>query len=98
MKERIKEIAVQSQLAELYDRYMDHCMRNSDDDILDFDEVVNKFAELIVRECVAQCDTERQKFVELANQFVGFTSDMAIGSVQSSERIAEEIKKHFGIE
>ena len=52
MNERIKLLAQQSQLAELYDRYVEQCMKNADDDILDYDVIVKEFAELIVRECI----------------------------------------------
>lgn len=51
MNERIRELAEQSNLAELYDRYVEYCMKNADDDIMDYDTIVKKFAELIVRDC-----------------------------------------------
>ena len=51
MNERIKLLAEQSNLAELYDRYVEYCMKNADDDIMDYDTIVKKFAELIVKEC-----------------------------------------------
>lgn len=53
MNEQIKQLAQQSKLAELYDRYVEQCMKNADDDILDYDVIVKEFAELIVKEC---CD------------------------------------------
>jgi hypothetical protein len=56
MNERIKLLAQQSQLAELYDRYVEQCMKNADDDILDYDVIVKEFAELIVRECAGRVD------------------------------------------
>ena len=52
MSERIKELARQAELAELYDRYVEYCMKNADDDIMDYDTIVKKFAELIVKECI----------------------------------------------
>lgn len=51
MNEQIKQLAQQSKLAELYDRYVEQCMKNADDDILDYDVIVKEFAELIVGEC-----------------------------------------------
>ena len=51
MNERIRLFAEQSNLAELYDRYVEYCMKNADDDIMDYDTIVKKFAELIVKEC-----------------------------------------------
>jgi hypothetical protein len=50
MNERIQELAQQSKLAELYDRYVEQCMKNADDDILDYDVIVKEFAELIIRD------------------------------------------------
>ena len=50
MNERIFELARQAELAELYDRYVEYCMKNADDDIMDYDTIVKKFAELIVRD------------------------------------------------
>ena len=52
MNEQIKQLAQQSKLAELYDRYVEQCMKNADDDILDYDVIVKEFAESIVRECI----------------------------------------------
>jgi hypothetical protein len=54
MNERIQRLAQQSQLAELYDRYVEQCIKNADDDILNFDEVVGNFAQLLVQECAAE--------------------------------------------
>ena len=51
MNERIRLFAEQSNLAELYDRYVEYCMKNADDDIMDYDTIVKKFALLIVRDC-----------------------------------------------
>ena len=56
MNQRILELARKSELAELYDRYVAYCIQRSDDDILDFETVVGKFAELIVRECLADLE------------------------------------------
>jgi len=82
MNEQIKQLAQQSKLAELYDRYVEQCMKNADDDILDYDVIVKEFAELIVRECMAQCadndsNDEWDKGVRWA---------------------ANQIKEHFGVE
>ena len=60
MNERIKELARQAELAELYDRYVEYCMKNADDDIMDYDTIVEKFAELIVRECAEFVSSDRQ--------------------------------------
>jgi hypothetical protein len=58
MNVRIRRLAQQSQLAELYDRYVEQCIKNADDDILNFDEVVGNFAQLIVQECIDALDKE----------------------------------------
>jgi hypothetical protein len=86
MNERIKELAQQSKLAELYDRYVEQCMKNADDDILDYDVIVKEFAELIVREC--------SKVIRHGGQRKG-----AFGNedLRPSE-IATMIEEHFGVE
>ena len=85
MNERIKLLAQQSQLAELYDRYVEQCMKNADDDILDYDVIVKEFAELIVRECVDIID----KDAELPDD---------IGGNAYLRMASKKIKRHFGVE
>ncbi len=89
MNEQIKQLAQQSKLAELYDRYVEQCMKNADDDILDYDVIVEQFAELIVRECMSLC-TDVEEDVELADYVGGFRDGALM--------CREDIKKHFGVE
>jgi hypothetical protein len=88
MNERIQELAQQSQLAELYDRYVEQCMKNADDDILDYDVIVKEFAELIVRECVKFCEHE-------SNDDEHDEYDM--GMWVKAESIKTAIMEEFGI-
>jgi hypothetical protein len=45
------DLAVKTDLAELYDRYRAFCHQLNDDDVIEFDAAVEQFAELIVIEC-----------------------------------------------
>ena len=84
MNERIRLFAEQSNLAELYDRYVEYCMKNADDDIMDYDTIVKKFAELIVQECVAICqDTDGEDNIDARS---------------GRQDCAVEIQEHFGVE
>jgi len=80
MNTKIEAFARQSRVAELYDRYHEYCVKNSDDDIIDYDEFVNGFAELIINECVSvclsQCDPQNLNY-------------------KPSVKFADEIKRHF---
>ena len=55
MNERIKQLALQSQL--VYET-TDGKVYNSWEDYVDLTEYVEKFAELIVRECAAEADKQ----------------------------------------
>ena len=90
MNERIQELAQQSQLAELYDRYVEQCMKNADDDILDYDVIVKEFAELIVRECAHVAVFKDSGTVATA---------AVAGHMAAGRSIAAKlIKQHFGVE
>lgn len=47
MDKQIEECARTAGLAELYDRYYQSCIRDGDDDILDYDAIIQKFADLV---------------------------------------------------
>ena len=86
MNERIRLFAEQSNLAELYDRYVEYCMKNADDDIMDYDTIVKKFAEVIVWECV-----DRIKNADMRD-YEGSDSDEVLWLVE------RQIVKHFGVD
>ena len=93
MNERIRQLAKQAELAELYDRYVEYCMKNADDDIMDYDTIVEKFAELIVRECIDKIETHR---IPVGNSAAG---EMACEWTYAAlKEIRDEIKEHFGVE
>ena len=52
----IRNFAVKSKLAEVYDRYIDLSMREGydDDDILEFEQVVGEFTQMIVGKCLEE--------------------------------------------
>ena len=51
MNKLIEEFSKKSELAELYDRYYQLCIKSCDDDIMDYDAIVGKFAHLVVSKC-----------------------------------------------
>ena len=51
MNELLQQMARSTEMAELYDRYYQACVKSGDDDILDYDTVVGGFARAIVQEC-----------------------------------------------
>ena len=59
MNERIKQLALQSQL--VYET-TDGKVYNSWEDYVDLTEYVEKFAELIVRECASVCENSNYEF------------------------------------
>lgn len=61
-------------------------------------EVLEKFAELIVQECVKVCMAEREAHQEQSAHGTGRSSDFAFGSVMSAERIADTINAQFGFD
>ena len=58
-----------------------------------------KFAELIVRECVAICETKRAEYTKLCKDADNFTDKnlWAEGEI-SAHRIRISIQEHFGVE
>jgi len=50
-KETLREIAIRTGVAELYDRYHEMCVKLGDNDILDYDEVIGGFANAVVDTC-----------------------------------------------
>lgn len=80
MNKIIERLAQESQAAVLYDRYHEYCVKNGDDDIIDYEEFVNGFAELIINECVSVCLSQR---------------DPQNLNYKPSVKFADVIKRHF---
>ena len=78
MNERIKELVLQSQL--VYET-TDGKVYNSWEDYVDLTEYVEKFAELIVKECLNQCYNR------------GMNDELYAGQLKA----ASYIEQHFGI-
>ncbi len=89
MNKRINEFAINAELAELYDRYMNYCVKNADDDILDYDMVIGKFAELIALEAIGVCEQLRSSG-ENTDQWT-ITRDKAFWDCKLA------IAEHFGV-
>ena len=90
MNERIKQLVLQSQL--VYET-TDGKVYNSWEDYVDLTEYVEKFAELIVKECIDKIETHR---IPVGNSAAG---EMACEMTYSAlMEIRDEIKQHFGVE
>ena len=85
MNERIKQLALQSQL--VYET-TDGKVYNSWEDYVDLTEYVEKFAELIVRECAEQ-------IIAKGTDWVDFTPSQT-GVRPEYWDMAQQIKQHFG--
>ena len=86
MNERIKELVLQSQL--VYET-TDGKVYNSWEDYVDLTEYVEKFAELIVRECISVMDNTAK---EAQENFTYMDNDVPTTAHQF------ELRKHFGVE
>ncbi len=98
MNERIRELAEQAGLK------VESWMTNPPKpfQILGSAEQFEKFAELIVRECVGLCD---QATEENARTFYTVTETQEVapalvakGSQAQAEKLSRQIKQHFGVE
>lgn len=79
-KALILNLAQKSDLAELYDHYTDLAIKASDS-AMDFDTVVGKFAELIIKECMSVIDT----------------SGDDLACLPTPDSISEKVKDYFGL-
>ena len=82
MNERIKELTEQAR------QYAEN-KQNDPLRVYTLDVFTEKFAELIVRECLAKCD-------KYAGGGAG--SEWDLGAMYSAEAIGDEIREHFGVE
>ena len=67
----------------------------------DYDKRIQKFAELIVRECVGICNqaTEQNNQTYTMLKEDELAEKMVIhGSIKQAEKLAQGIKQHFGVE
>ena len=91
MNERIRELAEQAR-DYVADAIELGYPQDQVDDIRD-----EKFAELIVRECVDIAD-EQKKWVEDMEVFNERDATWNKARIQQSQRIVDKIKEHFGVE
>ena len=59
--------------------------------------IYNKFAELIVRECI-DVGISQKKWVENQEVFDPRDEHWNLARIQQSQRIVDKIKEHFGVE
>jgi len=60
MNPLIEQLARSSEMAELYDRYMQSCVKSGDYDVMDYDTVVGGFAKAIIQECCNMVNNHMQ--------------------------------------
>lgn len=85
MNERFQELASQAGWGPTSDPYVRQAFN------------VKMFAELIVREC-AGVALEQKKWVEEQEVFNAQDEQWNRARIQQSQRIADKIKQHFGVE
>ena len=83
MNDIIENLARQSMLAELYDRYYNDCVKSGDTDLLNYEEIVVKFTQLIVEECAVVCQSQRDPLND------GYAADV--------KTAIKAMKQHFGV-
>ena len=92
MNERIKELAVQADLL----------IKKSNGDEFrygNFDPRFQKFAELIVKECMTICDETRADYFKHRKASDDFTDKNIYAEGEAaSDMIKHKMKKHFGVE
>lgn len=91
MQEHIKKMAVEAGAV------FDALAMGRHDGVLFTPAELERFAQSVARECAEICDAERAEFQEQAAQNNGRKSDMAFGSLNSSERIMVAIRARFGL-
>lgn len=89
MNERIKELAEQC--------FAFSKIVNPGQPQLVSSESLEKFAELIVQECV-EIALEQKKWVEDQVVFNPRDKEWNLARIQQSQRIVDKIKEHFGVE
>jgi len=85
MNERIKELLAKAHLDVMEDK-----------GVIDTNHVAERFAELIVRECVDIADGQK-KYVEDMVVFNEHDVNWNKARIQQSQRIVDKIKQHFGV-
>ena len=89
MNERIKQLALQSQL--VYET-TDGKVYNSWEDYVDLTEYVEKFAEKIVNECIDKITT-----YDLVPGHSAKWEDIYYTHARLLQDLGEELKEHFGV-
>ena len=93
MNERIEKLALQAKIQFTYDptekpiRAFAEC----------WEDELEKFAELIIRECMSIADGQK-KYVEDMEVFNEQDATWNKARIQQSQQIIDNIKNHFGVE
>jgi len=92
MNERIRELALEADI-----HFSAHHQHSGVDTAVVVLSDLEKFAELIVKECMAIAD-EQKKYVEDMEVFNEQDATWNKARIQQSQQIVDKIKQHFGVE
>jgi hypothetical protein len=100
MNERIKELAVQARNYALDEKRIYERMHNTEQCMEEYREVYNeKFAELIVEECMTMCDTVSADYLKHRKGAFDFQDKNIYAEGEAAcDIIKYKMKKHFGVE
>jgi hypothetical protein len=100
MNERIKELALQARNYALDEKRIYERMHNTEQCMEEYREVYNeKFAELIVEECMTMCDTVSADYLKHRKGAFDFQDKNIYAEGEAAcDIIKYKMKKHFGVE
>jgi S-adenosylmethionine:diacylglycerol 3-amino-3-carboxypropyl transferase len=100
MNERIKELAVQARNYALDEKRIYERMHNTEQCMEEYREVYNeKFAELIVRECMSMSDELKAQYLTSRKSTMDFDEKNIYAEGEAAcDILRYKMKKHFGVE
>ena len=97
MNERINELRLEAGISRLHDEPKFMVAVNEEGKVIEPLDGLERFAELIVRECV-NVGLEQKKWVEDMEVFNEQDATWNRARIQQSQQIVDKIKQHFGVE
>jgi S-adenosylmethionine:diacylglycerol 3-amino-3-carboxypropyl transferase len=100
MNERIKELAVQARNYALDEKRIYERMHNTEQCMEEYREVYNeKFAELIVRECMSMSDELKAQYLTSRKSTMDFDEKNIYAEGEAAcDILRYKMKKHLGVE
>jgi len=100
MNERIKELAKEAYRADALRTNPDWEPNDWSDSLLeDMNGTFEKFAELIIKECMSMCDETQANYLKHRKATIDFAEKNIFAEGEAaSDVIKYKMKKHFGIE